>query len=220
MMKKILNDIKKDWPIIAIIALTFMVGLYFYPSLPSKVPSHWNFKGQINGYSGRFFGAFGLPLMNLAMYSLFIILPYIDPKQANYEKFPSAYKVIRYTLHIFFVGMQAVVLLVALGNTVNVGMFVGLGVSILLVVIGNVMGKFKHNYFVGIKTPWTLANEEVWVKTHRMASPLWVVGGILSGIFAIIGNETFFIALMIIVFIISIVPMVYSYVIFKKLNKI
>jgi len=220
MTKKILNSIKKDWVIIAILVFTFWVSLYFYPSLPSKVPSHWNINGQIDGYSGRFFGAFGLPLINLAMYFLFMFLPYLDPKQANYTKFAPAYKVLRYTLHIFFTAFQAVVLLVAFGHTVNVGMFAGLGISLLFIVIGNIMGKFKHNYFVGIKTPWTLANEEVWVKTHIMAAPLWVVGGILSGIFSIIGNKTFFIALIVIVFIISFVPIVYSYLIFKKLNKV
>jgi len=221
MKEKILSFIKKEGFIIAIIALTFMVSLYFYPSLPNKVPSHWNVKGQIDGYSGRFFGAFGIPFMNLAFYFVFIFLPYLDPKKENYEKFPSAYKLIRYSFHILFAGIQATVLLVALGYQINVGMFVGVGTSLLFVAIGNVMGKFKHNYFVGIRTPWTLANEEVWVKTHRMAAPLWVVGGIISAVFAIFGDRTTsFIVLMVIVTVISIIPIIYSYVIFKKLNKI
>ena len=219
-MKKTLNFIKKDWFIIAILALTFMVSLYFYPDLPSKIPSHWNSKGEIDGYSGRFFGTFLIPLMNLGFYFLFIFLPYLDPKKANYEKFQLAYKVIRYSFHILFACIQVVILLVALGNTVNVTMLIGVGTSLLFVVIGNVMGKFKHNYFVGIKTPWTLANEEVWVKTHRMAAPLWVVGGIISAIFAIIGDTMYFIALVTIIPVIAIVPMIYSYVIFKKLSKI
>jgi len=220
-MKKIYSNIKKDWFIIALIALTFIVSLYFYPSLPNKIPSHWNVSGEIDGYSGRFFGAFGIPLMNLAFYFLFLFLPYFDPKKENYEKFPAAYQSIRYSFHILFVGIQAMVLLVALGYHINVGMFVVLGVSLLFVVIGNVMGKFKHNYFVGIKTPWTLANEEVWTKTHRMAAPLWVVGGIISAIFEIFGGAAAsFIALMVIVSVISIVPIVYSYVIFKKLKEI
>jgi uncharacterized membrane protein len=217
-MKKILNNIKKDWFIFVLIVLTLMVSLYFYPSLPSKIPSHWNINGEIDGYSGRFFGAFGIPLMNLAFYFLFIFLPYFDPKAANYAKFPSAYKVIRYSFHLLFACLQAIVLLVAFGHPVNVVMFVGVGTSLLLVVIGNVMGKFKHNYFVGIKTPWTLANEEVWVKTHRMAAPLWVVGGILSAIFTIIGGGTFILPFIIIVATISIIPVIYSYVIFKKLK--
>lgn len=219
-MKKILDIIKKDWFIIVIIALTFMVSLYFYPELPSKIPSHWNSKGKIDGYSGKFFGTFLIPLMNLAFYFMFLFLPYLDPKKANYEKFKSSYKVIRNSLHILFACIQVVILLVALGHPVDVVMLIGVGTSLLFVVIGNVMGKFKHNYFVGIKTPWTLANEEVWIKTHRMAAPLWVVGGIISIIFAIIGGTAYFIALITIVSIISIVPMIYSYIIFKKLNKV
>ncbi|MCB2290612.1 SdpI family protein [Clostridium sp. CS001] len=219
-MKKILDIIKKDWFILVIIVLTFMVSLYFYPELPSKIPSHWNSKGEIDGYLGKFFGTFLIPLMNLAFYFMFLFLPYLDPKKANYEKFKSSYKVIRNSLHILFACIQVVILLVALGHRVDVVMLIGVGTSLLFVVIGNVMGKFKHNYFVGIKTPWTLANEEVWVKTHRMAAPLWVVGGIISTIFAIIGGTMYFIALITIVSIISIVPMIYSYVIFKKLNKV
>lgn len=221
MMKKIRGLIKEDWIIIAIITLSFMVSLYFYPSLPNKMASHWNAEGQIDGYSGKFFGAFGVPLMNVAFYFLFIFLPYLDPKKENYAKFKGAYKVIRYSLHILFAGIEVIVLLVAFGNPVNVGMFVGVGMSLLFVVIGNVMGKLKHNYLVGIKTPWTLANEEVWTKTHRMAAPLWVVGGLISGVFAIAfeGKSTFFIALIIILSVISIGPLIYSYVIFKQLDK-
>ncbi|WP_435790930.1 SdpI family protein [Clostridium sp.] len=221
MMKKIRSTIKNDWFIIAIITLTFVVCLYFYPSLPDKMPIHWNTEGQIDGYSGKFIGAFGIPLMNLAFYFLFIFLPYLDPKKENYVKFKGAYKLIRYSFHILFTCIQASILMVALGYPVNIGMFVGVAVSLLFVVIGNVMGKFKHNYFVGIKTPWTLANEEVWTKTHRMAAPLWVVGGIISGIFAIIldGKSYFYIVLLIVVSAISIVPILYSFVIFKQLNK-
>lgn len=218
-MKNILKSIKKDWLILAIVVLTFVLSLYFYPSLPDRVPSHWNAKGQIDGYSGKFFGGFGIPLINLGLYFLFIILPYLDPKKANYAKFPSAYKAIRYTVHIFFACLQGVILMVSLGHPVNVGMFAYLGASLLFVMIGNVMGKFKHNYFVGIKTPWTLSNEEVWVKTHRMAGPLWVVGGILSAIFAIIGDGIMIIPFIIIVSVIAIVPIIYSYIIFSKLNK-
>lgn len=219
MMKKILDSIKKDWFILALIAVTFIVSIYFYPSLPSKVPNHWNVKGQIDGYSGRFWGAFEIPFMNAAFYFLFIFLPYLDPKKANYAKFSSAYKLIRYALHIFLTGLQVIILLAALGYSVNTGMFVGIGTSLLFVVIGNVMGKFKHNYFVGIKNPWTLANEEVWIRTHRMAAPFWVIGGIVSAVFAVIGGEIAFIALMVIILVITIVPTVYSYIIFKKLDK-
>ncbi|MGH4118136.1 SdpI family protein [Clostridium sp.] len=221
MMKKILDTIKKDWFIIAIIALTFMVTIYLYPSLPSKIPSHWNSEGQIDGYLGRFLGAFLIPLMNLGFYFMFIFLPYLDPKKANYAKFSGAYKLLRYSFHILFACIQIIILLVALGHPVNVTMLIGIGTSLLLVLIGNVMGKFKHNYFVGIKTPWTLANEEVWTKTHRMAAPLWVVGGIISAVFAILfeGKSSYSIALVIIISVISIVPIVYSFVIFKRLEK-
>jgi len=216
-MKKISNVLKKDWVILILIVLGFALGVYFYPSLPDRVPVHWNLKGQVNGYGSKFFGAFGLASINLGMYLLFIVLPYIDPKRKNYESFQSTYQYLKYLLILFLLGLEVTTLLIATGVVVNKPVFIQIMVSLLFILLGNVMGRFKHNYFVGIKTPWTLANEEVWRKTHRMAAPLWVIGGIINILLAVTGLNFNGIGFIIIMVTIVIVPIVYSYIIYQKI---
>ena len=216
-MKKITNVLKKDWVILILIVIGFVIGIYLYPSLPSRVPIHWNSKGQIDGYGSKFFGTFGIPLMNLGIYLLFIVLPYIDPKRKNYEGFQSTYQYLKCLLIIFFLGLEVITLLIATGVVDNTSMLIQILVSLLFILLGNVMGRFKHNYFVGIKTPWTLANEQVWRKTHRMAAPIWVIGGILNIVVALTGVDFNGMAFIIIVAAIVIIPTVYSYIIYQKL---
>ncbi|MBW9172788.1 SdpI family protein [Clostridium estertheticum] len=216
-MKKISNVIKKDWGILFLIFVGFALGVYFYPSLPNRIPMNWNSNGQINGYGSKFFGAFGLALINLGVYLLFIVLPYIDPKRKNYEAFQSTYQYLKYLLIIFFLGIEAYSLLIATGTIANTPDFTQIMVSLLFILLGNVMGRFKFNYFVVIKTPWTLADEKVWRKTHRMAGPIWVIGGIVNIVLTVIGVTFNGIAFIIILAVMVVVPIVYSYIIYHKI---
>ena len=165
----------------------------------------------------KLFGAFGLPVISLAMYLMFLVLPYIDPKRKNYADFKSTYQFLKYSIILFFLGMEVITLLIASGVIVNKPIFIQIMVSLLFILIGNVMGRFKHNYFVGIRTPWTLANEEVWRKTHRLAAPLWVFGGIINILLAFTGTNFNGIGFMVIVAVISIVPIGYSYIAYQQI---
>ena len=216
-MLKIGSILKKDWLIIILILLGFALGAYFYPSLPDRVPIHWNATGEINGYGSKLFGAFGLPLINLGLYLMFLMLPYIDPKRKNYPDFQSTYQFIKHLLIVFFLGLEVFTLLLATGAVVNRPIFIQIMISLLFILLGNVMGRVKHNYFIGIKTPWTLANEEVWRKTHRLAAPLWVIGGIVNILLTCLGPNFNGIGFVIIVAVISIVPIVYSYIAYQQI---
>jgi len=88
------EQLRRDWPLLALLLGLLALGIYFYPQLPERVPSHWNVRGEVDGYSSRFFGAFGLPLMNLGIYVLMLVVPSLDPKRANYQRFAGAYNVI------------------------------------------------------------------------------------------------------------------------------
>ena len=219
-MQKISDTLKKDWLILILILFGFALGAYFYPSLPDKVPTHWNASGEVNGYGSKLFGAFGLPAISLTMYLMFLVLPYIDPKKKNYTDFKSTYQFLKYLLILFFLGIQVMTLLIASGVIVNKPIFIQIMVSLLFILLGNVMGRFKHNYFVGIKTPWTLANEEVWRKTHRLAAPLWVFGGVINILLAFSGINFNGIGFMVIVAVISIVPIGYSYIAYQQIMKV
>jgi len=217
-MKKIDLNIKKELPIILIIIMMFAASIYFYPQLPDKIPTHWNFKGEIDGYSGKLTGAFLIPVMNIIMYGLFIFMPVLDPKKENYKLFESTYIYFRYLFHIFFLGMHGLIIAAALGYNVDTGRLVTLAVSLLLMLMGNVMGRLKHNYFVGIKTPWTLANEEVWRKTHRLGAVIWTGGG-LAGVIMSLLRLSMGWAFIAIIAVMTFIPIVYSYVIYSKLKK-
>ena len=216
-MKKISNVLKKDWVMLILIILGFALGLYFYPLLPDRVPTHWNFKGQVDGYGGKFLGAFGLAFTNLGMYLLFIVLPFIDPKGKSYEGFQSTYQYLKYLLIIFFLGIEVATLLIGTGVAINITLIIQIMISLLFIFLGNVMGRFKYTCFVGIRTPWTLANEAVWRKTHRMAAPIWVIGGILNIILTVTEVNFNMIGSIIVLVTISILPIVYSYIIYHQI---
>lgn len=219
-MKKINDILKKDWIILIIIILGFVLGAYFYKSLPDRVPIHWNAKGEVNGYGSKSFGAFGTPLINLGLYLLFLVLPYIDPKGKNYESFKSAYQYLKYILVIFLFGIEIITFFMVKNSTFIKPIIIPIMVSLLFIFMGIIMGRIKNNYFVGIRTPWTLANDEVWRKTHRMAGPLWVIGGILNILVTLIDINFTEISFIIMIILIVIVPIVYSYIIYKKINSI
>jgi len=158
-------------------------------------------------------------LLAPVLYLLLILLPLADPRKENYVRFANAYAFLRWALLIFMYGLYVVSLLVSLGYAVDTGLFVKAGVAVLLTIIGNFMGQFRHNYFVGIKTPWTLANEEVWQRTHRLGGRIWVLCGLgclaLSPFSGAWAAYSYFALLMIMV----LVPMLYSYVIFERLKR-
>jgi len=214
-VKKIDYNIKKELPLILMIIAAFAITIYFYPMLPDRIPTHWNFKGEIDGYSGKLSGAYLLPVMNLIMYGLFILIPLLDPKKENYKLFSSTYIFFRYLFHIYFLAFHAVIIAAALGYDVDMGRFVMFGISMLFMLMGNVMGRVKHNYFIGIRTPWTLASEEVWKKTHRLAALLWTVAGFIGIILALFRINLIW---MLIVMLIasSLIPTAYSYILFNR----
>lgn len=213
------NFFKKEWPFILLLIIPFLVAILVYPHMPDKVPMHWNIQGEVDKYESRGFGTFFIPVFNLFLYIMFIITPYLDPKKNNYKKFKSSYSLIRIVVHFFMVFIYVLTILAALGYSVDIGLWISAGVALLFILIGNVLGRFRHNYFVGIKMPWTLANEEVWRKTHLIGSKLMVAGGVLALIGVILTEGTArFIILMAGIFIPITITTIYSYLYFKKLQ--
>lgn len=218
-MGAVLREMRLDWIIILLLMAEFIAGFILYPHLPERVPSHWNIHGQVDRYSSNFWGAFGLPLLTLGMYVMMLVLPQLDPKRGNYLRFAGAYRILKLILALFFAVLYAVVILAALGYAVPVDRFVITGIGILFMVIGNFMGQFRHNYFVGIKTPWTLASETVWQKTHRLGSKLWVLAGLLVVMIGLtIGGEKGFLLFFAILGLAAVVPMVYSYLLYNRIK--
>ncbi|MDE7320936.1 MAG: SdpI family protein [Lachnospiraceae bacterium] len=165
--------------------LTYLLALagilltaVLYPILPEQIPTHWNMDGTVT-YGSRY-TIFITAGMGILFAVLFDILPKIDPRRKNYEKFGSFYDLFCVLMEIFMLMINGVIITETLHpGTLSVPMFISLSIGILFVVIGNFMPKFKSNFYMGIKTPWTLSSDEVWRKTHRLGGRCFFLSGLL-----------------------------------------
>ncbi|MGE5416283.1 MAG: SdpI family protein [Acidobacteriota bacterium] len=210
------ETLKQDWPIWIFLAGLLALSIMLYPHLPAKVPVHWNIHGQIDRYTTKQIGTFMMLGVTAGMYLMFLLLPLIDPKRENYARFAGAYRLFRWVFVIFMGSMHVAILMVALGYHLDISILVKAGVSILFLVIGNFMGQIRYNYFVGVKTPWTLSNEDVWQQTHRFAAKIWVICSLvclaMSPFQAVWSAWIFFAS----VAVMAIGPIAYSYVAYRR----
>ncbi|MEH7097236.1 SdpI family protein [Neobacillus vireti] len=163
---------------LAIIIMSIILTFISYPYLPDRIAVHWNYKGAPDDYNQKSFGLFLLPGIMIVLYLLTSVLPKIDPKKSNFQRFQGPYFRIMNGILCFLFLIQLVQISSGLG-IVNPKYVVPELVGLLFIFIGNLSPKFKPNYFVGIRTPWTLANEDVWKKTHRFGGKVFVITGLL-----------------------------------------
>ncbi|MCE1199589.1 MAG: SdpI family protein [Marinilabiliales bacterium] len=198
-----------------LLLLTLLPILYLlinWQNLPESVPIHFDASGHPNGYGSRYVYL----LLPIGLYLLLLLLPKIDPRKSNYAMFESSYYKIRLIL-ILFIGMiNSSVIWGLLHEGSSFHKMLPMSLFILFMLLGNYMSNVRPNYFVGIKVPWTLNSDVVWIKTHKLAGKLWFWGSLagLIASFFVEKTEYLFIPLLVIL---SVVPVVYSYVIYQKL---
>ncbi len=201
--------------VIALIMLSVIATLVIYPSLPDTIPLHWNVKGEVDNTGSKNF-VFFTAILPLAVYLLMKFTPRIDPGKASYDKHMGSYRIIAVSIVMMLVAVHWISIAAAMGYIIDTGMFVKIVVGLSLIVLGNVMPKLRHNYFVGIKIPWTLASEENWRKTHRFGGYAFVLAGLVFFISAFSRSvvSAYITFALFIVIMLSIA--VYSYLEFKK----
>lgn len=209
---------KKNTYAYILIAAAFLIAFITLPYLPDQIPTHWGIDGRPDDWSNKYFGALLAPVLMVFIYGTMNITPKIDPKKTNYAKFQKNYVGFKNVLVTFFLGIHIVTLLYGLGYEISIDKFVIISVGLLLTYMGNILPTIKPNYFFGIKTPWTLNNEEVWKKTHRVGGKLFFIGGLLIVLTVFFEGILAFVTLISIVIIITIVTTFYSYTINKKIN--
>jgi uncharacterized membrane protein len=204
------------WPLWIVVVAMLALAVIAFPSLPDPIPTHWGFDGQPNDWGSRW-TIFLMPGMAALFTFLFSLFERIDPKRINYRAFQKAWFAIRFGIILFLGFIEAVMIYVALNPEYNdkVGVLVTAGVGILLIVFGNYMGKIRQNWFVGLRTPWTLDDPEVWQKSQRVAGWAFVVAGIAILIMALTGGLNPWIFFLI-VFCSAFAPVFYSYFLYKK----
>lgn len=220
-----MSESKQSWlkseclPLLMLIG-GFALSIYFYQHFPEEVPTHWNINGQVDGYSSRGLAAFMMPSLAAFIYLLLVFLPEIDPKKEAYREFASSYRRIKELIIAFLLLMSILTGLNGLGHPVDISFWVPIIVGVLFIFLGFLMAKTKSNFFVGVRTPWTLSSEKVWQQTHEAG--LWVFSsaGLLMAASAFVPNASFKVALFAaaVVILIFVLP-VYSYLLLKKERK-
>lgn len=210
-----------DWrieaPQIAVLLAMFLMAAVTWPTAPEQIPVHWDASGEVDRYGGKVEGLLLPPLLATGLYLLMRFAPRIDPGRANYPKFSLPYNIIRISTLLLFAGVYAVLHLWIRGRQVDVSSIMPLLIGTLFVVLGGVMGKLRPNWFMGIRTPWTLSSKTAWVRTHRIGGWLFILLGLLL-IMALpfVDRSTAFRILVFGVAGIAVWSMVYSYLVWRN----
>jgi len=176
----------RKWIPVVIVLIAVAASAFMYPQLPERIPTHWNSAGEINGYSSRFWGAWMMPLILAATWLLMKALPHIDPHRDNYAKFAGAYEAIVIAVMLLLLGVHLLVLESAVGRAVSLDRVLPAGIGLLFIVIGAVLPRVHPNWFVGIRTPWTLSSNLSWERTHKVGGYLFIAVGAITVLTAMI----------------------------------
>jgi uncharacterized membrane protein len=203
--------------VLILIAGAALAGLLLWNQFPEPMASHWNVNDQVDGYMPKFWGVFLMPLVTLGMFVLFLVLPSIDPLKANIAQFREAFNLFIVLITAFMLYVHALTLAWSLGYTgfkMSTSMLPAMG--LLFFFIGYMLRKAKRNFFIGIRTPWTLSSDTVWDKTHQLGAVLFMVSGALAVIGGLIGGMTAFWMLFIPLIGSTLFLVVYSYVLYRN----
>ena len=208
MIKK---NLKKIVLTALITILPITIGIILWDKLPAEMPTHFNLAGDADGFSSKAFAVFGLPAFLLTVHLICTVATSLDPKVKNIDGKP-----LNLVLWIC-PAVSAIVAIVmyptALGYPIDVTSVMIAFMALLFIVVGNYLPKCRPNYTIGIKIPWTLNDEENWNKTHRFAGKLWVVCGVITFATVFMNIPWFFFVL---IGVMIIVPIVYSYILYKN----
>jgi uncharacterized membrane protein len=193
-----------------------LVTVLVWPALPERIPTHWGISGEVDGWSNRWPGAFIMPAAGLALWLLLPVLRKLDPRRANYERFDETFWLVLNLLLVFFAVMHVLTLGAALGLVGDVTRWVVALLGLMMVVLGNYLPRVRSNWWMGVRTPWTLENERVWRETHRLAGRTFMAGGLVAMLAALLPPATRFWVGMGALMVGAMVPVVYSYVLWRR----
>ena len=210
--------LKKELPLIGIVLAPFVYLAIIWNTLPEKVPTHWNYKGEADKWGDKYSLIALLFLLPVLTYVLMLVIPKIDPKK-KIQLMGGKYYQLKFILVLFMSTLAFIILHLTVNQSTSSPNLIYIPIGVLFIALGNYFKVVQPNYFIGIKTPWTLENTEVWKSTHTLAGKLWIVGGLIIVLCSLtIANSVFIYVFGGVVAIISLVPIVYSYFKFKKLK--
>ena len=199
--------------LLSVVALA--VSLWAYPNLPEMVPSHWNLQGEVDDTMQRTTMVYMLPGLMLFLGLLLLFIPMIDPLRSNVDRFRGAYNWFIVGMTLFFLLIHVLTILAGLGVAFNMTIVLIPAVAVVMIGIGFVLDRTKPNWFLGIRTPWTLSSPNVWEKTHRLGGLLFKIGGVVMLAGMAFPPQTGFLLIMGLILGITLVTVVYSYFVYR-----
>lgn len=196
--------------IIGLILVSFLIGAYLYPYMPEKMASHWDANGSVDGYMPKLWGLFLLPVISAILFLTFMLIPKIDPLKGNIEKFRGHFDVFILLLFVFLFYVHMLTMLWNLSYRFNIIQLLAPAFGLLIYYAGIMMENAKQNWFIGVRTPWTLSSEVVWDKTNKLAGKLFKVAGVLAAMGVIFPKYAIFLILVPVI-LAAVYPIIYSY---------
>ena len=215
-----MNKYLKESVLWVFIVLPYVYLSTIWDKLPARVPTHFDFEGKANDWSDKSSLLYLPGALTIGIYLLMLVIPYIDPKK-KLQQMGGKYYNLRFLMTFFFSILAIFILYISsTGSLKNPNMLYTI-IGALFAMLGNYFQTLRPNYFIGIRTPWTLESEQTWKKTHRMGGKIWMVGGVLIAFFSFFqSSKLFSIVFATIIGILVVVPVVYSYIEFQKEKKI
>lgn len=206
---------KSTLAIIGIITLSFILSIYLYPRVPEQMATHWDASGEVNGYMSKFWGLFFMPLIMAGLALFFLVVPRIDPRKANFEKFSRRYEGFIVLMLLFLLAVHVQVLLWNIGIEISPNSVLPVGIGLLFYYIGILTENAEQNWFVGVRTPWTLSSKKVWKRTNRLAGKLFKIAGI-AALFGLFFPELMVYFILGPALLVAFVTVFYSYLEYRK----
>ncbi len=204
--------------ILVVVLVSILVAAVSYPQLPARGVTHWNAQGQPDGYSSRFGAAFIMPIMLVATLALVLFLPRIDPRRFNAAGFRQSYYLFTLGFAVFMLYLQVLMTLYNLGIHVDMLRAMIPGIALLDFVSAYLMRRAQPNWFIGIRTPWTLSSDQVWAETHAAAYRGFLIAGALA-LFGLVFPSLTLVLVVVPILLVSIYAIIYSYIAYQRIHK-
>ncbi|MGO4108473.1 SdpI family protein [Paenibacillus sp. YAF4_2] len=212
---------RQDWILLAVNAVIFgIVFLSFNHRLPDVVGTHYNMRGEQNGSMSRFHMWLVYAGIGIVLPAFLSMMRFVDPRRQNYERFSGYYTLMRWVISLFLHGTFVLMMMQNLNYDLPFFHIVLGGLGVMWMIIGNRMGQLRSNFFVGIKTPWAISDENNWRSTHRLGARLWFIAGILMFVGAWVLPANWLVADLVFAVVLSSgVPYFYSYLLYARAKK-
>ncbi len=204
-----------------IVLANCLFNAVMYSRLPDPAPTHWNIHGQVDGWGPRWLAAGLFPAVMAAIMLLLVLLPKLGPFRENLESIAVTYGRIVISVGLLMLALNTIFILAAAGFSLPIGSSIALAIGLFIALLGNWMGKVPRNFYVGIRTPWTLANDTVWERTHRLGGRVMVAAGLIVAVTSLFASDIVcFIVLMASLAISVVWSIVYSFRLYRRLGSV